>query len=95
MAELETAKEEQNKLQEELDNWSNKDYIASQARSRLGYVEKGETQFSVVDPGDEAKSESQVATTSPDGPTKPWTMNLEETLSQLDQPTSGNGNGDK
>lgn len=37
-------------LKEQLRRWEDPDYVAKQARERLGYVRKGETVYVVVDP---------------------------------------------
>ncbi len=83
VTEVEVARERTIELQEELANWDNPEYVASQARSRLGYVRKGETQFSVVDATvEEAAPEATVTS----GPPKPWTMRLHGSLLDVDQP---------
>ena len=46
---------------QQLQLWSNPQYIASQARERLGYVKRGETQYSVLDPGKDYQDQAQVA----------------------------------
>ncbi|MGO3797424.1 MAG: septum formation initiator family protein, partial [Pauljensenia sp.] len=60
------AAEQQNAdMQHQLDLWNDPDYIASQARSRLGYVLPGETQYAVVDPGPDHADTSQIDAAEP------------------------------
>lgn len=82
IGELEEAKATRAELEKDLANWDNKEYIASQARSRLGLVEKGETQFSVADaPQRQAEKEAEDKRR---GPERPWTMVVQEELQEAD-----------
>mgnify|MGYP002735313133 CR=1 FL=1 len=85
--EVEAAKDRVAQLEAELENWENPEFIASQARSRLGYVHKGETQYSVVDAEVEAPEEIEEIV----GPSKPWTINLRDSLMDVDQPPAVKG----
>lgn len=81
------AAEQQNAdMQHQLDLWDDPDYIASQARSRLGYVRPGETQYAVVDPGEGHADTSQVDPAQPQGPARPWVQVLALSLTEADAP---------
>lgn len=53
---VQQARAENAQLKGQLKRWDDPDYVASQARSRLGYVRKGETTYILVDPPKNAKS---------------------------------------
>ena len=72
---------------QQLELWSNPQYIASQARERLGYVKPGETQYSVLDPGKDYQDQAQVAAARAAGPARPWMQVLSMTVEEADQPT--------
>ena len=72
---------------QQLQLWSNPQYIASQARERLGYVKPGETQYSVLDPGKDYQDQAQVAAAREAGPARPWIQVLSLTVEEADQPT--------
>lgn len=72
LAELEAAKAKQSQIERELKLWENPEYIASQARERLGFVKPGETQYSVIDPGPGYQDVAQVAAAASKGPQRPW-----------------------
>ena len=88
------AEEQIDQLEQDLENWSDPDYISAQARSRLGYRHEGETQFSVVDAPElesaatagSAGSTGSTGETAKQGPDKPWILNLEKALLDLDNP---------
>lgn len=81
------AAEQQNAdMQHQLDLWNDPDYIASQARSRLGYVLPGETQYAVVDPGPDQADTSQIDAAEPQGPARPWVQVLSASLTEADAP---------
>lgn len=83
---IEQAKETNAQLQEELDRWSDKSYVASQARARLHYVQPGETQYQVVDP---PGGTDGLATTEPvqaEGPPRPWYLVVADTVDAADDP---------
>ena len=66
VAQVEEARAKKADVERQLELWNDQDYVASQARERLGYVRPGETQYSVVDPGpeyqDQARSPPQQTT---------------------------------
>ena len=72
---------------QQLELWSNPQYIASQARERLGYVKPGETQYSVLDPGKDYQDQAQVAAAREAGPARPWMQVLSMTVEEADYPT--------
>lgn len=76
MAQLDEAKAQQAQVQQQIELWNNPDYIAAQARERLGYVMPGETQYSVVDPGPGYQDAAQVAAAQAKGPARPWIHNF-------------------
>lgn len=86
LAEVESAQEYNQQLEEELESWSDEDYIAQQARSRLGYVRPGETQYSVIDEdGEMVVGTSTSATASAqDSPARPWTQVLLASIEDAD-----------
>lgn len=86
VAEVETQREYNKDLLEQLDDWENEDYIASQARERLGFVRQGETQFVVVDPPQSGDQEEAEVHESRLGPAKPWSWALLEALQDADDP---------
>lgn len=84
-AELDSAKQKREHLEEQLENWEDRDFIAAQARSRLGYVEKGETQYSVADaPVTETGTQAEISIVEP--PPKPWALVLQDSLLESDNP---------
>ena len=72
---------------QQLELWSNPQYIASQARERRGYVKPGETQYSVLDPGKDYQDQAQVAAAREAGPARPWMQVLSMTVEEADHPT--------
>lgn len=83
--ELESAKAAREHLEDELANWEDRDFIAAQARSRLGYLEKGETQFSVSD-APQTRTGTQAVRTVIEPPPKPWALLLQDSLLESDNP---------
>ncbi len=81
----EAALRQEERLQAELENWDNPEYISSQARSRLGYADPGETQYIVTDAPDDEDA-VLVATEKEDWPPKPWNLRLQEQLLEIDNP---------
>ncbi|WP_051125665.1 FtsB family cell division protein [Schaalia vaccimaxillae] len=71
-ARVAAAQERNAAMEEQLELWQDPEYIASQARDRLGYVKKGETQYAVVDPGDDYQDDAQVSAALDEGPKRPW-----------------------
>lgn len=85
-ARVQAAQERNDGMKQELDLWQNPDYIASQARERLGYVKPGETQFTVVDPGEDYQDQAQIAAAQAQGPTRPWVQVVAILLHEADSP---------
>ncbi len=85
VAETEAAHLQVERLQAELDNWNNPEYVAGQARSRLGYVDPGETQYSVTD-APESELAVPAQPKAAEWPPKPWNVALQEAILELDQP---------
>ncbi|MBV7364199.1 septum formation initiator family protein [Actinomycetaceae bacterium TAE3-ERU4] len=79
MAQIEAEKKRQQDLKERLARWDDPDYVAAQARERLGYLKPGQTQYVIVDP--EAKF-IKPSETSPalEGPRRPWFMVMNDSL---------------
>lgn len=71
-ARVAAAEQRNAKMRETLDLWNDPEYVASQARQRLGYVKPGETEYTVVDPGEDYLDEAQVAAAAEEGPARPW-----------------------
>ncbi|MDO5721909.1 MAG: septum formation initiator family protein [Actinomycetaceae bacterium] len=85
-AKIVAAQERNSELKIQLDRWASKEYVASQARARLQMVMPGETQFSVVDPGDHAVDESKYQPTKPGGPMRPWYLVIADSVDAADDP---------
>ena len=83
---LEEAKAQNVELRRQVQRWSDPAYMASQARQRLGYVKKGETQFVVVDPGKNYKRDAQIKPHR--GPKEPWFMIMSETTKAAGKATT-------
>ena len=86
-AKVQQAQADNDAKREQLELWSNPQYIASQARERLGYVKPGETQYSVLDPGKDYQDQAQVAAAREAGPARPWMQVLSLTVEEADHPT--------
>ena len=86
-ARVEEVRANNQEMRDKLDLWSNPEYVASQARERLGYVKKGETQYSVLDPGPGYQDQVQLASTRDQGPARPWVNILALTATEADHPT--------
>lgn len=86
-ARVQAAQERNEEMQHTLDLWQNPDYIASQARERLGYVKPGETQFTVIDPGEEYQDHAQIAAAQAQGPARPWVQVVALLLKEADAPS--------
>lgn len=85
-AKVAAAQERNAEMTRELQRWQDPEYIASQARDRLGYVRRGETQYTVVDPGDDYQDQAQVNAAAEKGPARPWIQLLGIYLEEADQP---------
>ncbi len=84
VAKVEEARAKKADVERQLELWDDQDYIASQARERLGYVRPGETQYSVVDPGPEYQDQAQIAAASNHGPVRPWIQHFAILTSRAD-----------
>lgn len=88
LAKVEGSRQYNQQLEEDLQAWEDEEYVAQQARSRLGYVRPGETQYSVVGKDGEmlASSSTSGTATADDLPAKPWTQLLTESILDADDP---------
>lgn len=75
-------------MAEKLELWNDPEYVASQARERLGYVKPGETQYTVVDPGEDYRDQAQVAAAADEGPARPWIQVVGILLQEADRATT-------
>ncbi|OKL46195.1 hypothetical protein BSR29_08070 [Boudabousia liubingyangii] len=79
LAQIEAEKEKQAELKEMLARWDDPDYVAAQARERLGYLRPGQTQYVVIDP--DSKFLNQKTVEAPfQGPVRPWFLTLSESI---------------
>ena len=83
-AKVEQTKQQNAQMREQLDLWSDPEFIASQARERLGYVKPGEVQYAVVDPGEEYLDKAQINAASPEGPARPWIQVVGKLIQEAD-----------
>lgn len=90
-ARVAAAQERNAQMEEELALWNDPEYIASQARERLGYVKPGETQYTVVDPGKDYQDQAQVAAAADEGPARPWVQVVGILLTEADQAETAAG----
>ncbi|WP_195224802.1 FtsB family cell division protein [Schaalia turicensis] len=88
-AKVEQAKQQNAQMREQLDLWSDPEFIASQARERLGYVKPGEVQYAVVDPGEEYLDKAQINAASPEGPARPWIQVVGKLIQEADEAEVG------
>lgn len=80
LAEVSAAELRNEEMRDQLADWENEDFVAGQARERLGYVRPGEIQFVVIDAPPVEISEDEGSLAFPSGPDKPWMWNLAERL---------------
>ena len=78
-----TKKQNEN-LKAKLKELSEPNYIATQARQRLGYVRKGETTYVVIDPETVTK-EKQSTTTNTNAPRKPWFGLIKDSIKTVEE----------
>ena len=90
LAELEATKQRNQELKESLRLWKNEDYIASQAKARLGYVWPGEVQYNVAGLPETAQSGETVEER---GAPRPWTAVLLQSMVDADSPSGTEGLG--
>ncbi|WP_099331694.1 FtsB family cell division protein [Actinomyces minihominis] len=89
VAEVEAAEVRAGELQDQLARWEDEDYIAAQARERIGFVRPGETQFVVTDaPEPEESTDLGREHNNLSGPEKPWAWVVLESLREADQPST-------
>lgn len=88
-AKVEQTKKQNAQMREQLDLWSDPEFIASQARERLGYVKPGEVQYAVVDPGEEYLDKAQINAASPEGPARPWIQVVGKLIQEADEAEVG------
>lgn len=88
-ARVQAAEERNAQMSEQLELWNDPDYIASQARERLGYVKPGETQYTVVDPGEDYQDDAQIAAAAEEGPARPWVQVVAILLQEADSTEAG------
>lgn len=81
---VQLAQQRNAQMQEKLELWNDPEFIASQARERLGYVKPGETQYTVVDPGEGYQDLAQVAAAPVQGPARPWLQVVAILLEEAD-----------
>ncbi|MDO5719504.1 MAG: septum formation initiator family protein [Actinomycetaceae bacterium] len=92
---VQQAKEKNAVLEGQINRWGDRAYVASQARARLGYVVPGETQYAVVDPGEDALTPGAATPAHKDGTPRPWYLTIVDTVeaaaevshSQIPKPT--------
>ena len=84
---IEQATHDNAQLRSQLEQWKDKNYIAAQARARLGYVQPGETQYSVVDAGEDLNKPFEATRpAAKDGPAKPWYLVVSDTVKMAAEP---------
>lgn len=84
VAKVEEARAKKADVERQLELWDDQDYVAAQARERLGYVRPGETQYSVVDPGPAYQDQAQIAAAADHGPARPWIQHFAILTSRAD-----------
>lgn len=84
LAQIEQAKQTNAELQDQLDRWSDKSYVASQARARLQYVQPGETQYQVLDAPGLADGMADTKPVEEQGPPRPWYLVVADTADAAD-----------
>ena len=75
----------QEELKELIARWDDPDYVAAQARSRLGYARKGETQYLVVDPTVGTPEPTLGGAPHLEGPVRPWFTVMSDSLAAAGQ----------
>lgn len=88
MQQIDSTRTRNEQLQAELERWSSKEYVASQARARLQMVMPGETQYTVVDPGEHAVQISSAQAVEAHGPLRPWYLAIADSVDAADDPKS-------
>ena len=88
-AEAEAVRAHNAELQATLEKWDDPDYVAMQARGRLGFVRPGEVQYTVADLPEEAEEGDPSLAES--GVQRPWMSLILESMQDADQPPASNG----
>jgi cell division protein FtsB len=70
-AELEMTEEEYQNALTELEKWNDKQYVISEARENLGYVQKGETKISLIGDTDDLDTSPYTKNSLTDQPNDP------------------------
>ncbi len=89
LAEVEAARQRNVELEGQLAAWDDPNYVAAQARARLGFVWPGETLYNVV--GLPETTEEDSAHPVAEGPQKPWSTKLLESMIDADHPPASSG----
>ncbi|AOZ72958.1 hypothetical protein BK816_06360 [Boudabousia tangfeifanii] len=70
----------QAELKDRLAQWNDPDFVASQARERLGYARPGETQYLITGKEVPQQIRSQNQAEALSGPVRPWFLKLSDSL---------------
>lgn len=87
-AELDAANLRHQELQDSIAAWDNDNFVANEAKTRLGYVWPGEVQYNVVGLPETAQSGEDEASLSVNSPVRPWTSTILQSMIEADQPGS-------
>ncbi|OKL50274.1 hypothetical protein BM477_02480 [Boudabousia marimammalium] len=79
-AQIATEQERQQQLKDLIAQWDDDEYVAAQARARLGYARPGETQYLVIDPAAKAKQLAKAEGQALEGPPRPWFRVMSDSL---------------
>lgn len=83
-AELAATEATNQALRDSLDAWDNDNYVANQAKRRLGFVWPGEVQYNVVGLPETAQSSDDID--EPKGQARPWPSVLMQSMIDADTP---------
>lgn len=92
--------ERKHELENDISRWDDKNYVAAQARDRLGFVFPGETAVRVLNPQAVTGETGDGADSSGDGATDaskqlPWYSELSYAFGKADEPLPANSAGDQ
>lgn len=87
-AELEAANLHHQELQDSIAAWDNDNFVANEAKTRLGYVWPGEVQYNVVGLPETAQSGEDEISLTTESPVRPWTSTILQSMIEADQPGS-------
>ena len=94
-AQIEQARGRNAELQDTLSAWEDPDYIATQARKRLGFAWPGEVQYTVVGvPEDEAGKDSGDPLARQGQERKPWPSMIMQSMVDADAPAASSSLAD-